>query len=66
MINCKKCGKHIDRNGRLCTKCFISNDKVQHKKDNDKRKHSRDSSNFILRTNLPIRNDIVAMAYGWV
>lgn len=63
--NCKQCGGEIDRKGFICKKCFRENDEAQHKKDNAKR-GGRKKSDFEKKYEIPLRHDIVALAYGWV
>lgn len=64
---CKQCGEPKDRGGLLCTACVAANIVKSHKIENPKRTQTRNKiSKFIQRTELPMRDDIVAIAYGWM
>jgi len=62
---CQQCGDTLDRKGFICNKCKIANRLEQQNIDNAKRGSTK-KSNFEKKFDIPIRHDIVALAYGWV
>lgn len=63
---CRNCKKPMDRSGDICSECKKANCLKQKKIDNAKRLPKYKPTDFLKRTGIPVRDDFMAKAYGWI